>query len=113
MQPIRGVYVKHLQLLHFADFGRNAYQIAAIKTEFFDAGQSGNRCWKCDDLDPILPVNLRPGFKDLVTVACTSLNYVEQLLPGIASRVLDSSMKLELAPALVVVLRIEARAQRS
>jgi hypothetical protein len=65
---------------------------------------------KYDDLDPILPVNLRPGFKDLVTVACTSLNYVEQLLPGIASRVLDFSMKLELAPAPVVVLRIEARA---
>src|SRR5262249_52854479 len=113
MQPIRGVDIKHLQLLHVPDFGRNACQIAAIKTEFFDASQSGNRCWKGDDLDPILPVNLRPGFKDLVTVACTSLNYVEQLLPGIASRVLDSSMKLELAPALVVVLRIEARAQRS
>jgi len=113
MQSIGGVYVKHLQLFHFPDFGRNAHEIAAIETEFLHARQLGNRCRKCDDLDPILPVDLRSGFKDLLTVVCTSLNDVEQPLPGIASRVLNLSMKLELVPALVVVLRIEAGAPRS
>src|SRR5215510_15400298 len=112
VKPIGRVYVEQLQPLHLANFWRDANQVAAVKTDFSDACQFGNRCWKGDDFDPILPFKFGPRFKDLRTVDRTSVNDIQQPLPRIATRVLLLPMKLELVPALVgVVLRLKARAQ--